>query len=181
MTPRIPPCRTRGRTPSGPAVTLTGPATATPSFTAPNVGETRDITLTLTVTDSGSLTGTDTVTITVNDSPNTAPTANAGANQTVAEGDTVSLNGTASDDDPEDSPTYAWTFTTRTALGITLADAAALDTSFAAPNVAADTPVLFTLTVSDDTASSSRYCTRDHPGQHQLAALGRCRRQPERN
>ena len=139
---------------SGPAVTLTNSATATPSFTAPNVGETQDIILTLTVTDSGSLTGTDTVTITVNDSPNTAPTTNAGANQTVTEGDTVSLNGTASDDDPEDSPTYEWTLN-NTALGITLDDAAALDTSFAAPNVAADTPVLFTLTVSDDTASST--------------------------
>ena len=139
---------------SGPAISLTGPATATPSFTAPNVGETRDIVLTLTVTDSGSLTDTDTVTITVNDSPNSPPTANAGANRTVTEGATVSLNGTASDDDPEDNLTYAWTFN-NTSLGITLSSPSAPDTSFDAPNVAADTPVLFTLTVSDGTASST--------------------------
>ena len=139
---------------SGPAVTLTGSATATPSFEAPNVAATQDIILTLTVTDSGSLTDTDTVTITVNDSVNKAPTADAGANQTVTEGSTVSLNGTASDDDPEDSPTYAWTFN-NTALGITLSSTSALDTSFTAPNVAADTPVLFTLTVSDGTVSAT--------------------------
>ncbi len=137
---------------SGPTVTLSGATTATPSFTAPNVDQTRNIILTLTVTDSDSLTGTDTVTITVNDVPNTPPTVDAGANQTVTEGDTVSLNGTASDTDTEDTLTYAWTFN-NTALGIALADASALDTTFDAPNVAADTPVLFTLTVSDGTVS----------------------------
>ena len=139
---------------SGPAVTLTGSATATPSFTAPNVGQTQNIVFALTVTDSGSLTDTDTVTITVNDSPNTPPTADAGDPQTVTEGATVTLSGTASDVDPEDSPTYAWTFN-NTALGITLSSPSAPVTSFDAPNVAADTPVLFTLTVSDGTASST--------------------------
>ena len=110
--------------------------------------------LTLTVTDSGSLTDTDTVTITVNDVPNSAPSVDAGSPQTVTEGTTVSLNGTASDTDPEDSPTYAWTFN-NTALGITLSSPSAPVTSFDAPNVAADTPVLFTLTVSDGAASST--------------------------
>ena len=114
----------------------------------------------------------------MNDSPNTAPTANAGANQTVTEGATVSLNGTASDDDPEDSPTYAWTFN-NTALGITLADAAALDTSFTAPNVAADTPVLFTLTVSDDTASSTDTVLVTIRDSANSPPSGRCRRQPD--
>ena len=57
---------------SGPTVTLTGAATATPSFTAPNVGTTQNIVLTLTVTDSGSRTDADTVTITVNDVANRA-------------------------------------------------------------------------------------------------------------
>ena len=54
---------------------MTGAATATPSFEAPNVGETRDIVITLTVTDSGSRIATDAVTIRVNDVDNTPPTA----------------------------------------------------------------------------------------------------------
>ena len=116
------------------------------------MGRASNIILTLTVTDSGSLTDTDTVTITVNDSPNTPPSVDAGSPQTVSEGDSVSLDGTASDADPEDSLTYAWTLN-NTALGIAPANPAALDTSFTAPNVAANTSVLFTLTVSDGTAS----------------------------
>ena len=141
---------------SGPTVTLTGACHRhTHRLTAPNVGQTQDIVITLTVADSGSLTDTDTVTITVNDSPNTAPTANAGDPQTVTEGDTVSLNGTASDTDPEDSPTYAWTFN-NTSLGITLSSPSALDTSFDCPPTWQPTPpVLFTLTVSDGAASST--------------------------
>ena len=134
-------------------ITLADPAALDTSFTAPNVAADTPVLFTLNVTD-GAASATDTVLVTIRDSANTPPTADAGANQTVTEGDTVTLSGAASDVDPEDSLTYAWTFN-NTALGITLADPAALDTSFTAPNVAADTPVLFTLNVSDGTASAT--------------------------
>ena len=123
------------------------------TFDAPNVAADTPVLFTLTVSD-GTVSRTDTALVTIRDSANTPPTVDAGANQTVTEGDTVSLNGTASDTDTEDTLTYAWTFN-NTALGISLADASALDTTFDAPNVAADTPVLFTLTVSDGTVSST--------------------------
>ena len=132
----------------GPAITLSDTAIAEPTFTAPNVAATQNITFTLTVTDSGSLTDADTVTITVNDSPNRAPTAAArGDPPTVTEGATASLNGTASDGDPEDTLAYQWTH--NATFTITIQDSTALNTQFEAPDVDADTPVLFTLNVTD--------------------------------
>ena len=122
-----------------------------PSFTAPNVAEDTPVEFTLEVSD-GTATVTDKVTVTITDSANTAPEVNAGPDQTVPEGSTVNLDGTATDLDSEDTLTYSWSHNS-TALAITLANSAALDTSFAAPNVAGDTPVEFTLEVSDGTAT----------------------------
>ena len=65
---------------------------------------------TLNVTD-GVEHATATAIITIEDTPNTPPTANAGANQTVTEGDTVSLNGTLSDDDEDATLSYSWAHT----------------------------------------------------------------------
>ena len=158
---------------SGPAITLRGAATATPSFEAPNVGETRDIMITLTVTDSGSLTATDTVTITVEDSPNRAPSVNAGDDRTVTEGATVSLNGTASDDDPEDILSYQWTH--NSSLPITLRNSATLNVTFAAPDVSANTAVLFTLNVTDGTEHTADTVTitvNDVPNRAPTANAG---------
>jgi len=55
-----------------------------------------------------------TVTITIT---NTAPVANAGLNQSVTVGSTVTLNGSASSDADHDPLTYAWTFTSKPAGG----------------------------------------------------------------
>ena len=122
------------------------------SFAAPNVSEDTPVEFTLEVSD-GTDTVTDKVTVTITDSANTAPTVDAGGDQTVTEGSTVNLDGTATDPDSEDTLTYSWSHNS-TALTITLANSAALDTSFAAPNVSEDTPVEFTLEVSDGTAHS---------------------------
>ena len=122
------------------------------SFTAPNVSEDTVVQFTLTVND-GTATVSDVVLVTITDSANAAPTVNAGADQTVAEGSTVTLSGAATDDDLEDDLTYLWTHDG--ALGITFADSAALSTSFTAPNVAADTTITVTLTVNDGTATVS--------------------------
>ena len=81
---------------------------------------------------------------------NSSLTVNAGPDQTVDEGDTVTLSGTASDSD-NDPLTYMWTHDSD--LPITLADDTALSTTFTAPAVTQDTTVTFTLAVSDDTDS----------------------------
>ena len=129
-------------------ITLANSAALDTSFAAPNVSEDTPVEFTLEVSD-GTATVTDKVTVTITDSANTAPTVDAGGDQTVPEGSTVNLDGTATDPDSEDTLTYSWSHSS--ALSITLDDDSALDTSFAAPNVSEDTPVEFTLEVSDGT------------------------------
>ena len=62
-------------------------------------------TVTVTITDKDAATGSDTVQVTVT---NVAPTANAGADQTVAEGSSVTLNGTYTDPGSADTHTESW-------------------------------------------------------------------------
>ena len=90
------------------------------------------------------------VTVTGIVASNNAPKVEAGVDQTVDEGDTVTLLGVASDPDG-DPLTHIWTHDSD--LTITLADDAALSTTFTAPAVTQDTTVTFTLTVSDATDS----------------------------
>ena len=136
------------QTGGSPSVTLGGPATAGPRFTAPT-GLTEDaaLTFTLTVTDGGGLTATDAVTVTVTAAANNeAPTANAGADQTVSEGLTVTLDGSGSSDREGEALSWAWTQTGTPA--VTLSAAAAAQPTFAAPAVTADTTLTFSLTVT---------------------------------
>jgi K319L-like, PKD domain len=114
---------------SGPPVTLTGANTATPSFTAPAGPAT--LTFDLQVCDPGALCDTDSVTVNVSGAANTAPTANAGTDQTVASGAAVSLDGTGSTDPENDTLTYAWSQTGGTAVTLTGANTAT--PSFTAP------------------------------------------------
>ena len=132
--------------PSG--ITFANPAALSTSFTAPDVAANTTFTVTLTVND-GTVEVFDTLQVTIADSPNSPPEVEAGADQEVAEGATVSLSGTATDDDPGDTLTYEWTHDGPS--GITFANPAALSTSFTAPDVAANTTVTVTLTVNDGT------------------------------
>ena len=134
------------------SITITGADSLSASFTAPDVAANTTITATLTVND-GTVDASDTLQVTITDSPNSPPTVNAGQDQEVAEGATVTLSGTAADADPEDAPTYSWTHDGPS--GITFADPAALSTSFTAPNVAANTTITVTLTVNDGTVDVS--------------------------
>ncbi|MBN1487079.1 MAG: putative Ig domain-containing protein, partial [Anaerolineae bacterium] len=96
--------------------------------------------LTIRVND-GELEDHGTFTITVN---NHAPTANAGVDQTVETGDTVTLDGSGSSDPDGDALTYEWTQTGGTA--VTLSDIRAIQPTF----TASETGILtFTLTVTD--------------------------------
>jgi len=128
---------------AGPAVTLTGANTATPSFTAPTGPAT--LTFQLTVTDNNGATGTDSVTVNVN-AGNIAPTANAGADQTVDSGATVNLNGTGSNDPDGTIASYAWVQTAGPAVTLTGANTAT--PSFTAPTGPAS--LTFELTVTDN-------------------------------
>ena len=134
------------------AITITGSDSASASFTAPNVAANTTFTVTLTVND-GTVDVFDTLQVTITDSSNSPPAVEAGADQEVVEGATVTLSGTASDDDPEDDLTYSWTHDGPS--GITFANPAALSTSFTAPDVAANTTFTVTLTVNDGTVDVS--------------------------
>ena len=123
----------------------------TPSFTVPNVSEETAVEFTLTVSD-GTTQVSDRIIITITDSVNTAPTVNAGTDQEITEGDTVTLAGTATDADPEDDLTHVWSHDSTLFISL---DDSALTPSFTVPNVSEETAVEFTLTVSDGTTQVS--------------------------
>lgn len=79
------------------------------------------------------------------------PTANAGPDQSVNTGATVTLNGAGSTDPQSDPLTYAWTQTSGTA--VTLSSATAASPTFTAPATAST--LVFSLTVSDGTNTSA--------------------------
>ncbi|HMA06525.1 MAG TPA: DUF5666 domain-containing protein [Ramlibacter sp.] len=142
---------------SGPAVTLSGAATANPTFTAPTIASNlpaASLTFTLVVSDANASSAAASVTITVGPQP--APIANAGPDQAVASGAFVTLDGSASSDAAGLPITFAWT---QTAGGIvTLSSATASNPSFTAPAVAFDAlPMVltFSLVVSDGNSSSA--------------------------
>ncbi len=141
---------------AGTSVTLSSTTVSQPTFDAPDVtaANTPDtLTFQLTVSD-GSLSSNDTIDVVVSDvglGANTAPVSNAGADQIVVELDTVSLDGTASDDLDGDSLTFAWSQTA--GPNTPLDDATAEQPSFDAPDVSGPTVLSFQLTVDDGTDS----------------------------
>ena len=80
---------------------------------------------------------------------NSAPTSNAGADQSVVEGTAVTLDGSGSSDSDGEIESYAWTLTT-TNDTVTLTGADTATASFTAPEVDSDTELVFRLTVTDD-------------------------------
>jgi hypothetical protein len=134
---------------AGTPVTLSSPTIAVPQFTAPQVdtgGEA--LQFRLTVTDGGGLSDADFVTVNVSDS-NRAPTADAGPDRTVSEGESVTLDGSNSSDPDGTIDAYGWVQTGGTT--VSLSNPASATPWFTAPLVGTDGEALtFELTVTDD-------------------------------
>jgi PKD repeat protein len=84
---------------------------------------------------------------------NEQPTADAGADQTVDEGDEVTLDASGSSDPDGDSLSYVWSETTSS--GVTLDDDTSATPSFTAPDVESETTLNFEVEVSDGTATDT--------------------------
>ena len=128
-------------------------ATRTLSGTPTATGTT---TLTYTVTDADdnvTVSDASTLTFEITVGANQVPTADAGAAQTVTEGDLVTLDGSGSTDPERQTLTYAWTVPVGS--GITLSSTTAAKPTFTAPTLSADTPYTFTLTVNDGAQDSA--------------------------
>jgi uncharacterized cupin superfamily protein len=138
---------------SGTGVTILDASTETPTFTAPAVSNNQaTLIFQLMVEDQTGAVDTDTVTITVQASGNRAPTADAGEDQTVTEGDLVTLDGSASSDPDGNIQNYHWLQTA--GENVTISNASAVKPTFLAPNVyASSNPItlMFKLTVTDNT------------------------------
>jgi len=81
---------------------------------------------------------------------NKVPIANAGIDQIVNEGSTVTLDGSASSDADNDPLTYKWTAPS----GITLSSTTTSKPTFTAPQFTKDTTYTFNLVVNDGTVDS---------------------------
>jgi hypothetical protein len=131
-------------------ITLSSASAQKPTFTAPDITTNTNYTFTLVVNDGLVDSPADQVVITVYRG-NKVPVANAGPDQSVNEGATVSLDGSASTDADSDPLTYTWT----APAGITLSSTSAQKPTFTAPEVTTDTQYTFSLVVNDEIVNSA--------------------------
>ena len=149
----------------GPTATLSNSTSASPTFDAPLINSTQAIlTFSLTVNDGAVDSANNaTVTVTILDSDssgvtNQTPTANAGADQTVDEGDNVTLDGTGSADQDGDILTYLWSQTQGPTA--TLSSTTSTSPTFDAPLINSTQAILtFSLTVNDGAVDSANNAT----------------------
>ena len=139
---------TQINTDSGPEISIIGADSATPKFTVPAIDEESvQLIIQLTVADDTGLNGTDQVKIVISKST-ASPTANAGDDQKIREGDTVLLDGSLSSDPDDGISEYFWQQTGGD-LVVDLSDSSIVNPEFVAPDVSEETVLTFTLTVTD--------------------------------
>lgn len=125
-----------------------------PTFVAPNVGpEGVSLTFKLTVTDIGGLESTDTCYVNVC-WVNAPPAADAGPDQSVKEGQQVTLDGSASTDPDDGILSYQWRQTGGTP--VTLSSSSTSKPAFTAPSGHSDITLTFELTVTDNGGLNSK-------------------------
>jgi hypothetical protein len=133
---------------SGAPVAIFDPSAMQPTFVAPEVevgGET--LVFELTVTDQGGLKSRDTCMVRVS-SINEPPTAQAGRDQIVRPGATVTPDGSGSMDEDDDIASWRWTQIA--GRPVTLSDPTAVKPTFTAPSIKTETEKLvFQLQVTD--------------------------------
>jgi hypothetical protein len=133
---------------SGPAMVLSDTTVAQPSFSAPDVDMAgASMTFEVTVADFGGLYTQDTVIVNIA-WVNTPPVADAGVDQSVLAGDSVTLDGSLSVDEDDGIASLQWT--QKTGAPVTLSDPTALQPVFAAPaDSLAPVTLVFELLVTD--------------------------------
>ncbi len=138
---------------SGPVVTLSDATAAMPTFTLPAGAVSTPIVFQLIVNDGTEDSAADQVSI-QGVPANTAPVADAGADQTTLRpNDVVTLDGSGSTDADGDTLTYMWTQVSGPA--VTLDDVTAVNPTFTIPLDAVTTPIVFELIVNDGTVDSA--------------------------
>jgi len=158
----------------GAPVSLSNAAVINPSFTAPLVSTGgAQLAFLVTVTDEGGLSDSDTVIINVSNQ-NQAPLAAAGDNQTVSEGELVTLSASASSDPDGSISSYQWV--QKAGPAITLSDPSAEAPAFTAPSVDdGGASLTFELKVTDDeglSATAQVIITVTHTNQPPVARAG---------
>ena len=132
---------------SGPKVNLSDARDARPTFKAPDVGpEGASLGFALTVTDYSGLKNSDTCVVNVS-WRNQPPVADAGGDQLILVGDAVTLDGSASRDNDDGIASYRW----RQVSGppVALSGSRQAVATFTVPETAADSVLVFELTVTD--------------------------------
>jgi hypothetical protein len=157
---------------AGPSISLSNPEAVQPTFLAPNVGpDGVSFTFELTVTDIGSLQSSDTAIVNVT-WLNDPPTANAGADQTVLEKSTVTLDGSNSSDPDDGIASYRWKQVA--GASVSFSDPTEDRPTFEAPGFddSGNRPLIFELIVTDSSGLQSSDSTtvsvsnfeKDNPG-----------------
>lgn len=127
----------------GPEVTLGNATTLTPFFTSPTVDQDTALAFRLVLTGLDGNEIADSVQITVTDQP--AIRADAGPDQTVEEGATVTLSGTGSFVESGVTALYQWTQTA--GPSVSLANSASAETTFIAPEAGPNQPEILTFSL----------------------------------
>jgi len=146
--------------PDGSAAALNGADTAMPTFVTDLVG---DYVAELTV-DDGEFSDSDSVTVTaVDPNVNQPPVADAGPDQGVTTGDSVTLDGSGSSDPDGDAISYSWTLDAPMGSTTTLDDATIAGPSFTADVAGTYTATLVVNDGTDDSAADAVVITAEDP------------------